>query len=671
MFTDIAGYTALTQDDEEGALALLEDHHRLLRPLFRTYRGREVKAVGDAFLVEFESALEATRCALEIRRTLVDQPLNARDGSTVRLRIGIHLGDVVDKGGDVFGDAVNIAARVQGLADPGGICLTQQVYDQVRNKLPVAFRRLPPTTLKNVRHPVTVYALEGSPGGSMPGAAPLARSAGRHLAVLPLTSISPDPQDEYFADGLTEELISVLSQVQDLMVIARTSVMPYKSAPKPIREVGSELGVDTVLEGSVRKAGNRIRITLQLLDVASQSHLWASSYNRELDDVFAVQTDIAERTAESLRLQLTGSLATGHARRPTSNLEAYDLYLRGLVAARLHQSTTPAGARERTDVDEAVRCFEQATRLDPAFAEAFAAWSNLYVSAAADSIAMADVMPRARELAARAIELDPTSSQAHATLGNIAFQFDQDWGLAEREFRQAIALNPSNVTAHRFLGLMLIALRRFDEAKEEIHRAMRLDPGGHIQGSLAMAELYAGNLDAAVRVAEEIRDSNPESGSLHILAGLFYAEAGRTEEAEKEAAAPFDPSDEDERFDHAILAAVLGRPEEGRAVLADCERGAFRTYVSGTHRAILHAALGEHSKALDLLEEAFREGDKVLWIYYPAVYFRSLREHPRFLALLRRYRLSLDSPQGAPPARRRSQRSGRGIRPAHGRRRAK
>ncbi len=671
MFIDLVGYTALAQDNEEGALAVLDRLARVVRPLFRSFHGREVKVVGDAFLVDFDSALDATRCALEIQRTIAEGGVRPAGGAPVQLRIGIHLGDIVERGGDIYGDAVNLASRVHGLAEPGGICLTQQVYDQVRNKLGVPARRLPPATLKNVRQPVTVYAL-ASTSGPEEVAPPVARgSGGRHLAVLPLASISPDPHDEYFADGLTEELISVLSHVQDLSVIARTSVMPYKAAPKSIREVGSELGVDTVLEGSVRKAGNRIRITLQLLDVASQSHLWASSYNRELDDVFQVQTDIAERTAESLRLQFTADPGSGSARRPTADLAAYDLYLRGLVAAR-QQYSEPHRVNQGPDSYlEAARYFEQATQRDPAFAEAFAAWANLYVSVAADVVSMAEVKPRARELAARAVELDPESSQAHATLGNIAFQFDQDWALAEKEFRRAIALNPSNVQAYRFFGLMLVALQRFEEAIDQLRRAARLDPGGHLQGSIAMAELYSGNTEAAVRLMEELRDTSAEPGRHRAMAGLFYFAAGRTAEAAREADRPFDASDEDERFDHAILTALLGRPEEGRAVLAEADRGGFRTYVSPTHRAILAAALGQTSQALDLLERAYREGDKVLWIYYPGVFFDPLRQDPRWTALLRSYHLPTGPSPRAEAGRPRSKARAKGLRPAHGRRRSK
>jgi len=627
MFTDMVGYSSLAQADEGAALAVLERHNRLLRPLFARSGGREIKTVGDAFLVEFDSTLNAVQCALEIQRALADYNGSAPDDWRIRVRIGIHVGDVVESNGDVLGDAVNIASRIEGVAEPGGICISQQVFDQVQNKVAASIVRLPPVALKNIRVPIAVYRV-GPPGDAPSRPATTAPSAGRQLAVLPLANISPDPNDGYFADGLTEELISVLSHVRGLSVIARTSVTPYKNSPKPISQVGSELGVDTVLEGSVRKSGNRLRITLQLIDVATQGHVWANSYNREVDDVFAVQTDIAERTAEALRLELGGPEAASTRRQPTANPAAYDAYLRGLVAAR-----------ELKDggLDESVRCFEQATSLDPTFAEAYAAWANVYVVASGDYLPMRTVMPRARELAGRALEIDADSSDAHAALGNIALQFDRNWGLAEAEFRRAISLNPSNVTAHRFYGLLLTAQGRFDEAMATFRRAIQLDPGGHLESTLAWIELESGQVDRAVADLKQARGEQRDPVGYHNQLGLFYLRAGRREDARREAETPLDGADDDGRFDRALLWALLGRPEAARQVAEEVERGAAKSYTSDGHLAMIYGALGDRARALDLLEKDDREGDRFLWLYYPGVFFDSIRDDPRFIALLRRY----------------------------------
>jgi adenylate cyclase len=632
MFTDMVGYTALAQADEASALAVLERHNRILRSSFPKFRGREVKTVGDAFLLEFESALDATKCALELQRSLHDYNTSAPDGWQIRVRIGIHVGDVEESGGDVLGDAVNLAARIQPRAEPGGICLSQQVYDQVANKLGAAMVRLPPVALKNVRTPMVLYRvalpwLEASPE------VPLVRPAGgRHLAVLPLANISPDPGDGYFADGLTEELISVLSQVRHLNVIARTSVTPYKLTPKSVAQVGTELGVDTIIEGSVRKAGNKIRITLQLIDVATQQHLWASNYDRELNDVFAVQTDIAQRTAEAMRLELSKLESDEIARRPTENVEAYDQYLHGLVAASEYSLKA---------YREAVRCFERATALDPTLAEAYAAWANLNVAMAGDTLPPREVIPQARELAEKALALDPDLSDAHAARANILFQDDLDWAGAEAEFRRAIELNPSNVTALRFFSLMLFALSRFDDARELTRRLIRLDPGGPHRRMLAWIDLDTGKFDAAIAEFEKRDDDTERTVGDRANRGMFLLAIGRTEDARREAEAPTHGASPDELYDHALLNALLGRPEAAQAFLSRLEGGRSGAYLSATYVAMLYAALGRGTEALDLLERDFREGDHILWLWHRGVYFDGIRQDPRFVALLRQYGLPL------------------------------
>jgi adenylate cyclase len=639
MFTDMVGYSALAQSDEEVALKVLERHNRLLRPIFTKFHGREIKTVGDAFLVEFGSVLEATRCALEVQRVLHDYNASATEEGRIRIRIGVHVGDVVESAGDVLGDAVNIASRVESLAEPGGVCVTQQVFDQVQNKISIPFALLPPVALKNIHVPMSVYRLV-QPWDPRPVANPVPEPAGgRHLAVLPLANISPDPGDEYFADGLTEELISVLSQVHDLSVIARTSVTPYKSAPRSVAQVGAELGVDTVLEGSVRKAGKRIRITLQLVDVATQRHIWAQSYNREIDDVFAVQTDIAERTAEALRLEFFKSDRPRFRDKPTENVAAYDFFLRGLVAQ---------SERLGAGIKEAVRCFDQATKLDPNFSLAYAAWADLYVTMAGDYLPMRDVMPRAKELAARAVELDPESSEAHSALGNIAFQFDHDWARAESEFRRAIAINPSNLTALRFFGLMLVAIDRFDEARDVFRRAMRLDPGGNLARSVALVDLASGAYDSAIEYQEKEIRKDSATVSAHTYLGLMYLTAGRRADAIKEANTPLTKANPVERFDNALLNALLGRPKAARVLVAAVDHGTAKLYVSATDLSMLCAALGDRTRALDLLEKDAREGDQIFWLYYRGVWFDSIRDDPRFTALIRQYGLPAHRGRGSP-----------------------
>src|SRR5271157_1635300 len=323
MFTDVVGYTALTQENESTTIGLLDDHRGLIRPIFASHGGREVKTIGDAFLVEFSSALDATLCAVAVQSAMNDRRL-AR-GERLAVRIGIHVGDVIERENDVLGDAVNIASRIEPLAEPGGVCISGDVYAQVRNKLPYAMNQVAAPDLKNVTVPVDVYRIV------MPwmrdDSKEVVELDRTRIAVLPFASMSPDPNDEYFADGLTEELIGKVSQVGGLEVIARTSVMNYKKKEKSVSQIGKELSVGTVMEGSVRKAGNRIRVAAQLINANTEGHLWSSTYDRDLEDIFAIQSDIANQIAEALKVKLAPG--QGPAGKHPENIEAYTLYLKG------------------------------------------------------------------------------------------------------------------------------------------------------------------------------------------------------------------------------------------------------------------------------------------------------------------------------------------------------
>jgi adenylate cyclase len=324
MFTDIVGFTALTQSSESRAMEVREKHNRLLRPFFPKFHGREVKTMGDSFLVEFESALDALLCAVETQSYLHDYNVPSEGNWRLELRIGIHLGDVIHKGGDVFGDAVNIASRMEPLAEPEGICISEDVYDQVRNKFSQPLLKLEPRKLKNVQFPIDVYKVvmpweKEVPQAEAPQLPP------NRIAVLPFANFSPDPGDEYFADGITDEIISTISGISGLSVISRTSVMRYKQAPKGTAEIGRELNAGKILEGSVRKAGTKVRITVQLIDAQTDEHLWAQSYDRELKDVFETQADIARRIADALKLE---HAATPKAEAYSGSAEAFALCLK-------------------------------------------------------------------------------------------------------------------------------------------------------------------------------------------------------------------------------------------------------------------------------------------------------------------------------------------------------
>jgi adenylate cyclase len=629
MFTDTVGYTASTQSDEGRTLDLLRQQAELVRPLVAMHQGREIKSTGDGFLVEFDSALKATQCAVNIQRRIYER--NAEGGLVpIRIRIGIHLGDVVQRGSDILGDAVNIAARIEPIAEPGGICLSGAVHEQIRNKIPDKLEKLPPTALKGLEVPMDMYRvvlpwLAREPSTAVPGPT--------GIAVLPFTNISPDPKDEYFADGLTEELITVLSQLRDLRVISRTSVMQFKATTKAVSQIGTELGVSSVLEGSVRKAGNRLRITAQLIDAGSDRHLWAKTFDRELDDVFAVQTEIAKQVAEALQVELLAPERGSIRNKPTSNLEAYDLYLKGIHA---HLQSPGEGSAE------AIKLLEAAIRKDVGFALAYSYLANLYIGLSGDAIPPKIAFPRAKELLDKALELDPNSSEAHTARGNLALQYSQDWGVSETEFRRAIYLNPSNANAHFWYAMLLKTVRRFDESVEELRTTIELDPLWESpKGQLVVVYFLAGDFKAALALQEEIRDRNPSASISHVATGLILAYMGRTDEARKEAELASGPMGFDvERWFRALLWAKLGELNEARLLLADWEVASTTRYVTPSSIAGLYAVLGEKEKALERLERDYSEGERDLWFYYPLMAFDSLRADPRFQALLKKMNLA-------------------------------
>jgi adenylate cyclase len=634
MFTDMVGYTASTQADEAGALKLLREQEKLVRPVLKTHQGREIKSTGDGFLVEFDSALRAVQCAIDIHQHL--QERNSKSGVTpIRLRIGVHLGDVEERGNDIFGDAVNIASRIEPLAAPGGVCISGEVFSQVRNKIPNRLEKLEPKSLKNVRLPIEVYRVAlpwEAPQPPMEGASPI------RLAVLPLGNISPDPKDEYFADGLTEELISALSKIHELRVIARTSVNLYKSTPKSVSQIGTELGVTSVLEGSVRKAGNRLRITLQLIDTGTQEHLWANVFDRELDDVFAVQTEVAERTAGALRLELVGPERESIRKEPTTNFAAYDLYLRGIHA--LHRTNF----HERHGAS--IKFFEEAIRNDPGFSQAHSQLANVFIELAGDELAPGKAFSRARELVAKALELDPNSSEAHMARGNLALQFDHDYSVAGTEFKRAISLNPSNAIAHQWYGLFLTAVGRFDDAVREIRTTIELDPLWEWpRYNLSRIQCRTGDYALAIAYAEEERDRQPEDPWSHICLGLVYADAGRMTDARREAelsAGSVSKSGEWGKWNLAVLWAQVGKPEEARRLLRQLVQTSRTKYVNRLWIAAVYAALGEKEKAFEWLERDNGEGANGLVLWHSSSFFDPIRGDSRFRSMLERLNLPTD-----------------------------
>jgi len=464
MFTDLVGYTALTQQDEALAMQVLEEHRRRVRPYFNKYNGREIKTIGDAFLVEFASALEATRCAFDIQRSMNDLNFSRPQGKQISLRVGIHLGDVIHDQNDVYGDAVNIASRIEPLASPGGICVSQQVYDQIKNKFEFPLSTLGEKKLKNVSEAVEVYLVVLPWNKKSDTEASLEWS---RIAVLPFANLSPDPADEYFADGLTEELIDRLSQVRELQVIARTSIMSYKKKDKKVADIARELSVGSLVEGSIRKAGNRIRVTAQLIDGVTEAHLWSSHYDKNLDDIFEVQSEIAEKVAVELKAQLLESDKLTLEKKPTENTEAYTCFLRG---RELFRDET-----ERS-VKQAMEFFEKAIDLDPRFARAYVGVAECHNWLANQGYEPHDAsISIVKRFLEHGLALGPDLPEVHSSLSEM-FYTEDNAPSAEAEARKALELNPSLPDAYDLLGELAALKGEPETMVRHTETAYRLDP---------------------------------------------------------------------------------------------------------------------------------------------------------------------------------------------------
>ena len=639
LLADMVGSTELAQRDERSALALIEEQERLARAVLDAHHGRWVKSTGDGVLAEFPSALDAVECAVDFLRRVRER--NARAGTVpLRVRVGLHVGDVEGRDGDIFGDAVNVAARVEAAAPVDGICVSEPFYTQVRNKGPYRFEPIGAPSLKGIAEPLPLYRVTTlDPVSPSPRTAP----ATPRLAVLPLANISPDPHDEYFADGLTEELIAVLSKLPAVRVIARTSVVPYKATAKSVAQIGAELGVTSILEGSVRKAGDRLRITLQLIDVASQEHVWSEKYDRDLADVFAIQTDVAERTASAIRVELSERAREFLRRTPTESLPAYELYLQ---AVQRNADLSPEAFREAVDLLEA------ALERDPRFALAHAQLAHRLVQGAGDFLSHREGFARARTHVERALELDPELPEAHAALGNLRMQEEHDWDGARAALERAVALNPSNATARVSYGTLLRVLGRHTEAEEQFRAAHEVDPGAWTPRWLLVdaALLRLDEADARARYRALFpTDPNPEFA--HLAFAEMYAELGRPDDARRELAAAGPPSTLMLRMGHAVVLGALGDPSEARTLLAELTTGPSPPFVPNEYVPALCAIVGEKQRALELLEQSVRAGESGLWIRHLLPSFDGIRDDPRFVALLRSFHLPDEALRGRNAAR--------------------
>ena len=501
---DVVGYSRLMGMDEAGTLSRLNALRReLIDPTIAAHSGRIVKLMGDGALVEFASAVDAVTCAIEIQRQLREHDASGSEANPIQIRIGINVGDIIIDGEDILGDGVNIAARVEGIAEPGGVSVSEDAWRQVQGKVVATFVDTGEQSLKNIAHPVRVYRLElARKAASGPEAArPLAPPSKPSIAVLPFTNMSGDPEQEYFSDGISEDVITDLSKIAGLMVISRNSSFTYKGRAVDTRAVGRDLGVRSVLEGSVRRAGNRVRVTAQLIDAASGGHLWAERYDRDLTDLFAVQDDVTRRIVEALKLTLSPAEKTRIADSGTRNIDAYDCFLRG-------REFLLGETKNRDKFEQSITFFIRALELNSDYSRAYAGlgWAYVYDYQNCWSDDSNISLALAKSNANQAIKTNPNEPLGRIVASLVA-TFEKDFTGAKSEADIALSLNPNSSEALACLGNICTFSGRPSEAIPLIERAMRLDPVYSQQylHLLGVASLLAGKYEnAAVLLRQRI-----------------------------------------------------------------------------------------------------------------------------------------------------------------------
>jgi adenylate cyclase len=643
MFTDMVGYSSLSQKNETLSLELLEEHRSILRSYLPSFGGSEIKTMGDSFLVEFASAQAAVECACEIQKALHKLNEDRTEDRKILLRIGIHLGDIIHKDRDIYGDAVNVASRIEPLSTHGGICVSGEVYAQVRNKISFPLANMGSRELKNIHVPVTVYqvVLPWENESEVRARARLIESPianKRRIAVLPFSNISPNPSDEYFADGMTEELIAAVSKISGLRVIARTSVMRYKGEKgKSIHDIGLELGVGTILEGSARKSGNNLRINAQLIDVMTSEQVWSGSYDRKLEDVFSIQTEISKKIVSCLKIKISQIEKRQLSRKSTDVIEAYTLYLKG----RYHWAK-----RTEEDLKKAIFYFKRALDKDQSYALANCGLADSYALLALfEFSAPNEAFPKARANAEQALKIDPNLAEAHVSLGLVLFQYEYSWNAAEKEFKRAIELNPNYPSSHQFFADYLKAMGRFDEALSEMKRALELDPLSlPINTGIGHVLYLSRQYDLAIEQYLKALELDPKFVQAHLWFGRPYLEKGMFSEAINEVKRAVELSGES-TISLAVLGhayASAGRMNQALDIVKKLKERAKQRYLPSYWIALIYTGLKDRDAAFEWLKRAFQERSSwLVWIKVEPRY-DVLRSDERFVSLMKKMNIQGD-----------------------------
>ena len=666
MFTDFVGYSAIAQRDDPLALELLEEHREILRPLFTRFVGQEIKTIGDAFMVEFSSALDAANCAVEIQRTLAKRNHDVATDRQIELRIGIHIGDVMHRDGDVYGDGVNIASRIQPLAASGGICISQDVERQVRNAFTPRLEKLRPTELKNIQLPMELFrvVLPWTKPREMAASAPRSKSrimrisiltaavvivagvlawmlrsqsravpAAKSVAVLPFVNMSMEKENEYLSDGITEDLCTALTQVQGLHVPARTSSFAFKGKTEDIRKIAEQLNVATVLEGSVSKAGNKLRVTAQLVNAADGYHLWAANYDRDMSDILEIRSDIARQVVAALKVQLGVRETQRLEKKPTETSQAYDIYLLGRYE---FNKFTEDG------FNKAIEHFRRALEADPQFARASAGLAEAFNMLGYWNFLRPDsAFPEAKRAAERALEIDPKLAEAQSALGFITYEYEWRYSDGEREFAEAVRTNPKSADARLWYAEFLIVMGRFAEAREQLDRAAAADPLS-VRLVIAVATWYwfQRQYDPALAELRKAIEMDPDNIVTQHFLGYLLLKMNRPAEAVAHVSRAMGLSgafraeelaDLQRTFESKGASGFFRKQAEYAQQLN--ERGKYR---SPLLIALAYAAADDREAALSWLGKAVDEHAPWLPELKMEPTYDPLRSDPRFATLLKR-----------------------------------
>lgn len=498
LFADMSGYTALMQQNEQLAKAKRLRLKDVLQSTIASFHGKILQYYGDGSMSIFKSAIDAVGCAISIQHQLQVQP-------AVELRIGIHTGDVTIEDETIYGDGVNLASRIESLAVPGSVFISEKVFDEIKNQEHIQALELGMFELKNVKQPVRVFAITNQ-GLVVPKRSDLSgktMAPTNRLAVLPFVNMSPDPENEYFSDGITEELLNALTKVKGLQVTSRTSVFAFKGKNDDIRDIATKLNVDKILEGSVRKSGNRVRITAQLINAADGYHIWSENYDRNLTDIFEVQDEISGIITNKLRENLIKGPQESLIKAPTKNIEAYTLYLKAL---HYWNKVTPA------DIRKAIECFEQAIVLEPSYAEAYAMAAGAYsYLGSTGQMQPHKAFEIVKRYADKALSIDDKVAEGHIAKANVYLFYEWKWKESYDALQKAIQLNPGVTSAYQLLAFYNIIMGTKEEAVKLMEHAVELDPLSPIMNNfLGNTYVFSARYNDAIRQADKLLEMNPQ-----------------------------------------------------------------------------------------------------------------------------------------------------------------